>query len=236
MTVKNGRRWIETALGSVLSELGSDGEVVVVDAESTDGTTEFLRDLTRTARLRLLVQACSMGQGRDRGIRETTAPIVLTQVDADVRYRPGTLRRSVEALRDRPRLGLVLTTGTHDPDPDGTKVFTWRRDFYLSTAGYPDTNVGDDVAVVREALRKGKVGRVLLDRVGDDLRAAERSAGIVRDPWKKGPGFLRLSRRRFTQGWTWGLYVRFLWVTRRTFPRFVAGAVLASVARLAPAP
>jgi glycosyltransferase involved in cell wall biosynthesis len=235
MTVKNGRRWIEGALGSILPQLGEDGELVVVDAVSTDGTTEYLRELSKTSRLRLLVEPCSMGVGRDRGIHATKAPIVLTQVDADVRYAPQALRRSVEALHDRPRFGLLLTTGARDPDPDGTKVFAWRREFYLSTEGYPDTNVGDDVAAVRGALRKGKVGRLLLERVGDDLRASERPAGVVRDPWKKGPGFLRLSRRRFTQGWTWSVYVRFLWVTRRTVPRFLAGAVLAFVARLSPA-
>lgn len=236
MTVKNGRRWIETSIGSLLPELGEDGEVVVVDAASQDGTTEFLREVSRSSRLRVIVEPCSMGRGRDRGIRETRAPVVITQVDADVRYRPGVVRTAVEALSSRPRVGLLLVTGEKDLDPAGTKLYLWRREFYLATDGYPDTNVGDDIGAVREALRKGRVERLLVEHVGEDLRLADRAPGSASEPWKKGPGFLRVSRRRYTQGWTWRIYLRFLWVTRRTLPRFFAGAVLASFARLAPAP
>lgn len=236
MTVKNARRWIEGALGSLLPQLGPDGEIVVVDAASTDGTTEYLREVARAHPVRVVVEPCSMGKGRDRGIRETQAPIVLTQIDGDVRYQPSVVRTAVDGIRQRPKLGLLLVVGQNDPDPDSSKVYAWRREFYLSTPGYPDTNVGDDVVSVRQALGKGRVGRLLIDHVGDDLRAAERPPGAVHDPWKKGPGFLRLSRRRFTQGWTWRTYLRFLWVTRRTLPRFLAGAALASLARLSPAP
>lgn len=238
LTVKNGRPWIERALASIEPELASDGVLVIVDAESTDGTTEWLREREGllAGRLRLIVRTCSMGVGRHLGIQATEAPIVLTQVDADTRYEKGVLRRSVEALEARPKAGLLLATGLRDEDPDATKVFAWRRSFYLSTPGYGDRNVSDDVLVVRSALEHGQVARLLVDRVGEDLRRSERDAAVVRDPWKKGPGFLRLSRRRYTQGWTWRLYLRFLWATRRTFPRFLAGAALATLARASPAP
>lgn len=235
MTVKNGQPWIREALPSLLPALREEGELVVVDANSTDGTTEYLRELAVSSPVRLFVEPCSMGRGRHRGIEEARAAVVITQVDADVRYRPEAVAAGVEALRHQ-RAGLVLVFGRSDPDPDGTKLFVWDRGFYLSTPGYPDANIADDVIAVRQALRAGKVGRRLVDRVGDDLRVASRPYVAVQQPWKKGPGFLRLSRRRYTQGWTWTLYVRFLWATRRTLPRFLAGFALASVARLAPAP
>ncbi|MDE1882235.1 MAG: glycosyltransferase family 2 protein [Euryarchaeota archaeon] len=232
MTVKNGRPWIERAIGSILPALGTEGEIVVVDAVSTDGTTEVLRDLSQRVPLRLVVQACSMGVGRHLGIQETSAPIVITQVDADVEYRADALRTGVDYLRRNPGTGLALVIGLHDPDPDGTKLFVWDRAFYLKTPGYPDANQADDVVAVRQALLAGKVRRCIVERVGDDLRVAGRDPNVVRDPWKKGPGFLGVSRRRYAEGWTWRLYVRFLWATRRTFPRFLAGLGLASLARL----
>lgn len=236
VTVKNGRKWIEEAIGSIAPALSPAGELVVVDAVSTDGTTEYLRSLTGRLPLRLVVEPCSMGKGRDRGVRATHAPIVVTQADADVRYRSEAFREGLRTLDEHPRAGLVLVIGRHDPDPDGTKLFVWRREFYLSTPGYPDVNMADDVVALRQALQQGRVARCLVDRVGDDLRVASRAYVAVQDPWKKGPGFLRLSRRRYTQGWNWRTYVRFLWATRRTLPRFLAGFALASVARLAPAP
>ncbi len=235
MTVKNGRPWIEEAIPSVLPALGQDGELVVVDAVSTDGTTDYLRGMSGRSSLRLVVEPCSMGRGRHRGILETGAPVVITQVDADVRYRPEAIRTGVAALQAHPGTGMVLVVGERDPDPDGTKLFVWDRAFYLRTPGYPDVNVADDVVAVRQALLEGKVRRCLVDRIGDDLRTASRGYVAVREPWKKGPGFFRQSRRRYAQGWTWGVYVRFLWVTRRTTLRFLAGMGLATIARLAPA-
>lgn len=235
MTVRNARPWIEEAIGSLLPQLGPDGEIVVVDSASDDGTTDYLRSVAARARLRLVVEPCTMGRGRDRGIRETAAGIVLTQVDGDVRYPDGVVRQVVGALGAHPEWGLLWVMGRNDLNPDGEKVFGWRREFYLATEGYPDSNVGDDVGAVRNALRRGKVGRLLVDQVGVDLRHAGRDPNAVHDPWKKGPGFLRVSRRRYSQGWTWRLYLRFLWVTRRTFPRFVAGAAVASLARITPA-
>ena len=235
MTVKNARPWIDEAIASLLPALGTSGEIVVVDAASTDGTTEHLRALAERLPLRLRVEPCSMGRGRHTGILATGAPTVLTQVDADVRYRPEALSRGLEALRRHPGHGLVIVLGLHDADPDGTKLYVWDRAFYLSTEGYPDTNVGDDVVAVRRALTRGKVHRCAVDHVGEDLRAATRSAGGPVPPWRKGPGFLRLSRRRYAQGWTWRAYVRYLWVTRRTLPRFLAGTALAPLGRRAPA-
>ena len=232
MTVRNNARYIRQAMGSLFPELGSDGEVVIVDALSSDGTTEILRELAREHPVRVIVEACTRGKGRHLGILSTGAPIVITQVDADVSYQAGALRTAIEEFERRGRRGLMVAFGKYDSNPGTAKFFVWDRAFYLSTGGYEDRNLHDDMKIVRKVLTMGGAHRFFVDKIGVDLQELD---GSHRNPprgWALARENIRIARVFHGDGWTFGTYLKFLWLTRRSVPRYLAAAPLALVAFL----
>ncbi len=226
LTVKNMRSLLPECLASLLPQLGGEGELVVVDAASTDGTTEYLQDLHRQGKLQLLVTPCTTGRGRHLAILATQAPVLVTQVDADLKLAEGVIPRALQELARHPRWGVLVVVGRQDRNPDSTKIYVWRREAYFESGGYPDQMIGEDLHVLRKPLRERKVGHLTLPAVGRDLREALRPASQLASPWGKGPGMYRVALRRLRAGWALPLYLRYLWVVRRSLPRFLAGAGL----------
>ncbi len=226
LTVKNMRGFLPDCLASLLPQLGSAGELVVVDACSSDGTTEYLRDLQEHRKLRLIVTPCTTGRGRHLAILATEAPVLVTQVDADLKLAPGVLSRALLELSRHPRWGVLVVVGRQDRNPDSTKLYVWRRETYLASGGYPDRTIGEDLEVLRRPLREGRVGHLELPAVGQDLREGSRSPSALASPWEKGPGLYRVALRRLRGGWDLRSYLRYLWVVRRSLVRFLAGTGL----------
>jgi glycosyltransferase involved in cell wall biosynthesis len=233
LTVKNMREFLPDCLASLLPQLGDAGELVVVDACSTDGTTEYLRDLEARGKLRLIVTPCTTGRGRHLAILATEAPVLVTQVDADLRLAPGVLDRALSELSRHPRWGVLVVVGRQDRNPDSTKLYVWRREAYRASGGYPDRTVGEDLEVLRQPLRAGTAGHLELPAVGEDLRARSRPPSALASPWEKGPGMYQVALRRLRGGWDLTSYLRYLWVVRRGRLRFLAGAGLTLAAALA---
>ena len=232
LTVKDMRSLLPECLAALFPQLGDGGELVVVDAASTDGTTEYLRDLERQGKLHLIVTPCTTGRGRHLGILATQAPLLVTQVDADLKLAPGVIPRALRELARHPRWGVLVVVGRRDRNPDSTKIYLWRREAYLRSGGYPDLRIGEDLEVLRKPLREGVVGHLTLPAVGLDLREALRPAAQLASPWGKGPGMYRVALRRLQGGWDLPLYLRYLWAVRRSLPRFLAGAGLTVAAAL----
>lgn len=97
--VRNGERWLGTALAAILAQAdGRPMEVVAVDDRSTDGSLAILERHAASGRIRLVE-----GRGRgaaaaiNLGIRQSRYPIVC-QVDQDVILEPGWLRGVTAAL------------------------------------------------------------------------------------------------------------------------------------------
>ena len=98
----NAARWIEAALRSVLAQSRPVAEIVVVDDGSTDDSAELVERLG----VRCVRQACGgPAAARNRGVRETTAPLVAF-LDADDCFDPRKLERQVEVLE---RTGAVAS-------------------------------------------------------------------------------------------------------------------------------
>lgn len=232
MTVLNMDRYLEESLGSVLPDLAPDGELVVVDSASTDGTTERLRKLEGQGRLRLHVESCSRGRGRQIGLEMARGRTVVTQVDADVRYSKGLIRRVVQEHERRGRPGLLIVVGRRDRDPGNSKVLVWDLAFYRSTPGYPDWPWAEEIEAIRHAIVRGEAQRFLVDLVGEDLGHLTGQREVPDQPWKRRADMTQVARYRYGEGWTFRAYLRFLWLTRRTLLRFFAGVGVAGLARM----
>jgi glycosyltransferase involved in cell wall biosynthesis len=101
MPVFNERRTIEAIIQRVLAvQLETDLELVVVDDASTDGTGEYLHELT-DPRIRVFFQTPNQGKGAAlrRGFSEVTGDIIVVQ-DADLEYAPEEYPRLIGPILD----------------------------------------------------------------------------------------------------------------------------------------
>jgi len=109
----NSARWIESCLRSIFEHLGSaSADVVVVDAESRDGTPELVAGFPNVRLVR-----CRNGgfaYANNRGLMTCDARYVLF-LNPDTEIRDGTLSGLVAAMDARPTVGLA---GARQVDAD----------------------------------------------------------------------------------------------------------------------
>jgi N-acetylglucosaminyl-diphospho-decaprenol L-rhamnosyltransferase len=108
----NTRGYLERCL----SELGSGGEVIVVDTGSTDGSQELVRDRFPNARLLVLAGNPGYGGALNAGI-ELASSEQLLLMNADTWPLPHAVERLLEFAESEPSAGVV---GPRLLDPDGT--------------------------------------------------------------------------------------------------------------------
>jgi glycosyltransferase involved in cell wall biosynthesis len=232
MTVRNNIRTIAESINSILPLRELGGELVVVDAESSDGTREFLdRTAKEHPELVVVSRRCNRGIGRNLAVSSSRAPIVLTQVDGDNRYAPGVLASVAAHLRANPRGGLVFTVGMGDPDPSLTRFYAWTRPAFERAGGYPETQEREDPPLLLHAFRAGvPIERVTLPRVADDLKPRPPGFAPNYSPWGRSVHTMWAARRFRVLGFRYAEYARLLWLTRRTTARLGAGLVLGAIA------
>ncbi len=80
---------IGNVIDSVRDVIGDEGEIIVVDDCSTDGTREFLRDNIEDKLARVVYQSRNRGKGAAlrEGFAQATKDVVIVQ-DADLEYDP----------------------------------------------------------------------------------------------------------------------------------------------------
>jgi glycosyltransferase involved in cell wall biosynthesis len=234
MTVRNNMATIAESLGSMLPLAPDGGEIVIVDAESNDGTWEFLGRAAQThPELRLISQRCNRGVGRNLAVANARGAVVLTQVDGDNRYAAGVLARVAEQLAKQPSVGLVFTVGFGDQDPSLTRFYAWQRWAFDRAGGYPPVQEREDPPLLLRAFRAGfPIERYVVPRVADDLKP--RPAGFAPNygPWGRATHTMWAARRFRVLGFRYREYVRLLWLTRRTSARLGAAVLLGALAYL----
>lgn len=105
--VHNRRHVVRRAIDSVLAQDMADFELIVVDDGSSDGSAEIVAAIA-DPRLRLLRQTRSgANAARNRGIRESSAPIIAF-LDSDDEYLPHRLGAILAVLHREPGLGTLV--------------------------------------------------------------------------------------------------------------------------------
>lgn len=106
--VHNRRLVVQRAIESVLRQDFADFELVVVDDGSTDGSADVVAGIA-DKRIRLIREVVRRGgnAARNRGFRETSAPIVAF-LDSDDEYLPHKLSTVVAAFYRRTDLGTLV--------------------------------------------------------------------------------------------------------------------------------
>jgi glycosyltransferase involved in cell wall biosynthesis len=108
MPVRDGERFVEEALESVLAQTLADFELIIVDDGSTDGTAALLADAARRdERVRVLTQAAGgLTVALNAGCALVRAPVI-ARMDADDVALPDRLTRQVAFLDAHPNVALV---------------------------------------------------------------------------------------------------------------------------------
>lgn len=105
----NKAHTIENTLQTVLSQIFTDFEVLIVDDGSTDDSLELIRQFTTDSRIRIITQENQgVSVARNRGIMEATHPWI-SFLDADDEWLPEYLEKvklTIERVSDA---GMVLT-------------------------------------------------------------------------------------------------------------------------------
>jgi glycosyltransferase involved in cell wall biosynthesis len=102
--VYNGERFLAAALDSILAQNYSPLEVIVVD----DGSTDRSAEIAQARPVRYIFQEnAGVAAARNTGLAAATGELIAF-LDQDDVWCPGKLAAQVQALVDRPELGLVL--------------------------------------------------------------------------------------------------------------------------------
>ncbi|HTW77296.1 MAG TPA: glycosyltransferase [Thermoplasmata archaeon] len=235
MTVRNNAGSIASTLASIVPELDAGGELAIVDAVSTDATrSEIARVCGADPRVRVVSEPCNRGEGRNRAIALTRAPIVLTQIDADNRYLPGVLRSAAAAVRAASSESILNAVGTEDPNPSSTRFFGWRRATLERLGGYPNVQVAEELGLVLRAYRaRVPFFRFVVPRIADDLKPRAPTHGSRSPPWRRSHVTIRAAKKFGVLGYSYREFARYLAMTRRTGARYAAGLALGTVGYVA---
>jgi GT2 family glycosyltransferase len=170
VTLFNESDSLDGWLDSLASQTRAPDEIVLVDAGSTDGTVERLRDLAdRDPRVRVhVVPGVNVPQGRNEAIRRTENALIAV-TDAGTLLGPEWLERLLAPIDGHPDVGVsggftapdgrtpfeyalatIITPRINEIDPDQylppSRSVAFRRDLWERVGGYPDwLRAGEDL-------------------------------------------------------------------------------------------
>lgn len=124
MPVHNAERYVGEAIQSVLDDLPTDAEVVIVDDGSSDGSVEIIdRYADRDPRIVVVRNESASGVSRalNLGISQPGDVEYIAVAEHDDVTRPGRFEAQIAALDSEPRLGAVSCEGRY-VGPDGRVV------------------------------------------------------------------------------------------------------------------
>jgi GT2 family glycosyltransferase len=126
MSVHNEERYVSKAIRSILEQTFDDFEFIIIDDDSTDGTTEILSNYQqKDARIRVLRHQSKKGlaQSLNEGIRIAQGRYI-ARMDADDISLPTRLEKQVAFLDMHPEVGLVGTL-CYEVDENDVIVRRW---------------------------------------------------------------------------------------------------------------
>ena len=117
----NQGAFIEKTINSVLSQNYPNLEFIIIDGGSTDNTVEIIKKYEQ--HLTYWISEPDRGQSHaiNKGIAKSTGEI-LTWLNSDDWYMPGTLQRFAELFQQNPDIGVVVGAG-RIIDPSGKEIY-----------------------------------------------------------------------------------------------------------------
>lgn len=151
ITSRNDFSTVRASLESILAQLDDSFEVVIVDACSTDGTLEVLREYASKNKIRLIVKKCNRGRGRQLALANSTGEYVVANMDLDDLFEPNIVDFLDLYHRDYEgkMLRIIRSNGKH------TSVNVAPSSLLMSLGGWRDVQYFEDVDLWQRAKKNG---------------------------------------------------------------------------------
>ncbi len=115
-------------------------EISIVDALSTDGTTEALRKwAAEDSRVKVRVEKCNAARGRNLAIEAATYDHIVS-TDMGVRLKPDWFEEIVRPFEADP--GIEIVAGTYAVEMESVKSPAARAEYYVEGNGFPKLGPG----------------------------------------------------------------------------------------------
>jgi len=150
----------------------ADTEIVVVDAESTDGQISVLQEYASSGLLKLIVKKCNRGEGRQIAFAESTGDYVIAGIDTDDVVGPGL--QHLLTLYHTEYEGLVL---------QGTGVTIAPRSVVESLGGWKPLARAEDFDFWKRAEDRGLLRKVSFSPYVVRIRRRHSVAHTVGQLW-----------------------------------------------------
>lgn len=79
---------VKKSLDSILDQIDTNFEVIVVDNFSNDGSLRVLREYADLGKIKLIQKKCSRGKGRQTALEHASGTYVIANMDMDDTYKP----------------------------------------------------------------------------------------------------------------------------------------------------
>lgn len=207
ITCYNEGPTIRRSLDSLLENLNTNFEVVVVDAKSTDATFEILQEYTKDAKIKLFQRRCSRGQGRQLAFENSSGEYIIANLDMDDIFKP-TLSKLLNFYHNQCEGKILLSIKDF-------KVWTQNitigpRKLFLDLGGWRNLQWSEDWDLWCRAASIGKYAWTRFGIVDETNPHAERRMLIrkFKTRYTIYRDLLRLGRRVFSDGEHISIYQR----------------------------
>ena len=174
MTTRNDFPTVKASMDALLANTNrSDTEIVVVDAESTDGQLPVLRGYAESGVIKLIVKKCNRGEGRQIAFKESSGDYVIAGVDTDDTIGPGL--QDLLALYHKEYEGSVLKA---------VGVTIAPRDVIESLGGWKPLFGGEDFDFWKRAEERGLLRQVSVSPYVTRVRRRQGVVHTVRHLWR----------------------------------------------------
>jgi glycosyltransferase involved in cell wall biosynthesis len=155
MTQYNNRPTIKQSLDSILNQIDSSFEIIVVDNKSTDGSQEILQEYSNAGKLKLISVRCSRGRGRQIAFENSSGYYIIANLDFDDIFKPR-LRELLERYEEmcgEDHLWVRSLDKGGFWGEEGCKIAP--RDLISGLGGWRDLQFAEDWELARRAARSG---------------------------------------------------------------------------------
>lgn len=173
MTTKNDLPTVKASLDALIANTSrADTEIVVVDAESTDGQIPVLQKYASSGFIRLTVKKCNRGEGRQIAFTESSGDYIIAGIDTDDVVGPRL--QDLFALYHTEYEGLVL---------QAVGVTIAPRTVVESLGGWKPLARAEDFDFWRRAEGRGLLRKVSFNPYVVRIRRRHRVTHTVRQLW-----------------------------------------------------
>ena len=129
-------RWYE----NIISQTRQPDEIVIVDSESTDGTTQFLKNWSnRDEKVKIIVQKCKPARGHNIG-NEAAKYEYIASTDMGVRLSPIWCEELIKPFEEDASIEVVA--GNTQIDKESIKSAVARAEYYIENGGHANLEPG----------------------------------------------------------------------------------------------